>query len=224
MPLALAVAKLVGMETYPPLGVSVETPRLALLGATDELLYRLLPAVREGIVGPNESPFDDPMSLYADSPDREWRWLRAIWSGRGRVSAESWRLYFVVMVDGQPVGMQDLIATEFSSLGTVASFSWLRPNARSRGIGSEMRAAILHLAFEGLGAREASSEGFLDNLASNRVSEKAGYEQNGCNWATRRGEPAQLQRWTLSREKWERGRRNDIRLSGVEECVGSLGI
>jgi hypothetical protein len=53
-----------------------------LLGATDGLLYQLLPALRAGIVADAESPFDDPMSLYADSPQREWRWLRTIWAGR----------------------------------------------------------------------------------------------------------------------------------------------
>jgi RimJ/RimL family protein N-acetyltransferase len=210
--------------SYPPLNVSVETPRLTLLGATDDLLYQLLPVVRAGIVSGTESPFDDPMSLYADSPEREWRWLRAIWKGRGAANPDSWRLYFVVVVDGEAVGMQDLIGEEFASFGTVTSFSWLKPGVRASGIGTEMRSAILHLAFAGLGAREASSEGFLDNAASNRVSQKAGYQPNGLNWASRRGEPAQLQKWTLTREAWESIRRDDITLSGVEECKAALGL
>jgi RimJ/RimL family protein N-acetyltransferase len=209
---------------YPPLHVSVETPRLTLLGATDDLLYQLLPAVHAGVVSPNERPFDDPMSLYADSPEREWRWLRAIWKGRGSASPDSWRLYFVVVVDGEPVGMQDLIGEEFVAFGTVTTFSWLKPGTRTSGIGTEMRAAVLHLAFDGLGAKEASSEGFLDNAASNRVSQKIGYQPNGLNWASRRGEPAQLQKWTLSREAWELIRRDDFKLSGVEECKSALGL
>jgi RimJ/RimL family protein N-acetyltransferase len=209
---------------YPPLNVSVETPRVTLLGATDDLLYQLLPAVRAGVVSPAESPFDDPMSLYAESPEREWRWLRAIWKGRGTATADSWRLYFVVVVDGQPVGMQDLIGEEFRAYGTVTTFSWLKPGARTGGVGTEMRSAILHLAFAGLGASEASSEGFIDNAASNRVSQKVGYQANGLSWASRRGEPAQLQKWTLTRETWESVRRNDIKLSGVEECKTALGL
>jgi hypothetical protein len=39
------------------------------------------PAVRTRIVDGEPLPFDDPMSLYEDSPTREWRWLRAIWAG-----------------------------------------------------------------------------------------------------------------------------------------------
>jgi len=209
---------------YPPLGLSVRTPVLTLAAATDSLLEQLLPVVRAGVVGPGPLPFDDPMSLYDDSPQREWRWLRGTWAGRARVSPEFWRLYFVVLVDDEPVGIQDLIATDFDKFGTVDTFSWLGPDSRGRGIGREMRAAVLHLAFAGLGAREASSEAFHDNQASNRVSEALGYEPNGSNWATRRGDAAQLNRWRLSRERWEANRRTDIELTGVAECLPVLGL
>ena len=161
--------------------MQVRTPRLSLLGATDELLERLVPTVRKG-VATEPPPFDDPISFYEDSPEREWRWLRAVWSGRGRVGAGSWRLYFVVVVDGETVGMQDLVGRDFTRFGTVTTFSWLSPDVRGRGIGKEMRQAVLHLAFEGLGAREAGSDAFVDNHASNRVSEALGYVPNGVSW------------------------------------------
>jgi len=45
--------------------------------------------------------------------------------------------------------------------------------------GTEMRAAVLHLAFDGLGAREAHSASFEDNPASQRVSLANGYQSNG---------------------------------------------
>ncbi len=202
----------------------MRTPRLELVGATDELLHRLLPVVRAGVVGPDDAPFDDPMSLYADSPEREWRWLRAIWAGRARASPDQWRLYFVVLVDGEPAGMQDLIGTDFSLFGSVASFSWLAPAFRRRGLGREMRSAVLQLAFAGLAAREATSEAFIDNDASNGVSRSLGYEPNGTDWATRRGDPAILRRWRLTRERWEITRRSDIQLTGVEECKPLLGL
>ena len=81
-----------------------------------------------------------------------------------------------------------------------------------------MRAAILHLAFDGLGAREATSDAFVDNPASNAISEGLGYEPNGFEWATRQGEPALLNRWRLTRESWEPRRRNDIGLHNIEAC------
>jgi RimJ/RimL family protein N-acetyltransferase len=211
-------------STYPPLNLEVRTPRLALLGATDELLEQLVPIVRAGVADGASLPFDDPMSLYDDNPRREWRWMRGIWSGRARVDETFWRLYFVVVVDGEPIGMQDLIATDFASMGIFSTFSWLQPSARHHGLGAEMRAAILHLGFAGLGAREADSEAFTDNDASNGVSRALGYEPNGTAWTTRRGDPALLTRWKLTRENWERTRRGDIELVGVDACLPVLGL
>ena len=212
------------IHTYPPLNLEVRTPRLTLAGATDELLERLVPVVRAGVADAAPWPFDDPMSLYADSPDREWRWLRAIWAGRARVDEGFWRLYFVVLLDGEPIGMQDLRGSEFTKFGTASTFSWLAPGRRGRGIGTEMRAAVLHLAFAGLGAREAESDAFTDNHASNQVSRALGYEPNGTTWDTRRGEAAVIQRWRLTRDAWERVRRDDIELVGVQECLPALGL
>lgn len=209
---------------YPPLNIEVRTPRLALVGATDELLEQLLPVVRAGVVGPEDAPFDDPMSLYDESPEREWRWLRAIWAGRGRVDKSFWRLYLVVIDGGKPVGIQDVIGKDFATFGTVVTFSWLAPGSRRRGIGTEMRQAALHLAFEGLGANEATSEAFTDNHASNRVSQSLGYQPDGTAWATRRGRPAPLARWRMTRNDWDAIRRIDIELAGVRECLPVLGI
>jgi RimJ/RimL family protein N-acetyltransferase len=164
------------------------------------------------------------MSLYEESPQREWGWLRGVWSGRGRVSASLWRLYFVVVIDGEPVGMQDLIGIDFATFGTVTTFSWLSPDVRGGGLGKEMRQAVLHLAFDGLGAREASSDAFFDNHASNRVSQALGYVPNGVSWDTRRGEPAEITQWRLTREQWIKRRREDIELVAVGDCLPVLGI
>ncbi|MFJ3308239.1 GNAT family N-acetyltransferase [Streptomyces sp. NPDC086549] len=212
------------LSAYPPLNMQVHTPRLSLLGATDELLERLVPTVRKGVVTQPPWPFDDPMSLYEDSPEREWGWLQAVWRGRGRVSASFWRLYFVVVINGEPVGMQDLIGTDFATFGTVHTFSWLSPDVRGGGLGKEMRQAVLHLAFDGLGAREASSDAFFDNHASNRVSQALGYVPNGVTWDTRRGEPAEIKQWRLTREQWIKRRRDDIHLVAVGDCLPVLGI
>ena len=220
----MASLETVTTPLYPPLHLKVVTPKLELHGATDDLLAQLLPIIRAGIVPQPPYPFDDPMSLYESNPVRERKWLQAIWRGRGTVSPESWRLYFVIMLGRKAVGMQDLIGVNFDTCQIVTSFSWLAPDARQQGLGREMRAAILHLAFEGLGAAEARSEAFFDNVASNRVSEVLGYQPNGADWATRQGEKALLHRWRLSRDDWAVRRRKDIELIGVEECKPVLHI
>ncbi|EWT02466.1 acetyltransferase [Intrasporangium oryzae NRRL B-24470] len=213
------------MLNYPLLDVRVSTPTLELRAATDELLDQLADLVRSGKTHADPAPYDDPMSFYETDPDlRVAKWLQAIWRGRGKVGPDAWRLYFVVMVDGRPVGEQSLAGVSFSTLGTVTTFSWLSTDLRGRGLGHEMREAILHLAFHGLGAKEAASDAFVDNLGSNAISQGLGYEPNGFDWATRQGEPALLNRWRLTRDRWEQRRRDDIQLHNIEACHALLPL
>ncbi len=86
-----------------------------------------------------------------------------------------------------------------------------------------MRAAALHLAFEGFAAVQAESEAFTDNVGSNRISASMGYEVNGLAWASRRGSAGQLQRWRMTRQAWSANRRGDIQLAGVPDCRAALG-
>jgi RimJ/RimL family protein N-acetyltransferase len=221
----MALGSVAAMSPYPPLNVRVITPRLELHGATDDLLERLAPLVHAGKADDDPPPYDDPFWAYESDPDRRVnKWLQGIWRGRGTVNPDRWRLHFVVMVDDEPVGMQDLIGDGFDTFGTVETFSWLSSDVRTRGIGTEMRSAILHLAFEGLGAAEAHSEAGMDNAGSNGVSERLGYERNGTAWATCDGKPDLGQRWRLLRPTWETIRRDDISMHGIEECRSALGI
>ncbi|MEM8923146.1 MAG: GNAT family protein [Actinomycetota bacterium] len=213
------------MSLYPPFAVRVTTPRLELRGATDELLERLAPLVRAGKATADPPPWDDPSSFYEPDPDRRVEgWLRGVWRGRGTLGPDAWRLYFAVIVDGEAVGMQDLTGNDFTHFGTVESTSWISSDVRGRGIGREARAAILHLAFEGLGAAEALSEAGDGNVGSNAISEALGYEPNGTSWATHQGVPVLGRRWRLLRTTWEGGRRADIEMSGVGACRATLGL
>jgi hypothetical protein len=56
------------------------------------------------------------------------------------------------------------------------------------------------------------------------VSQALGYEPNGTTWATRRGEPALITRWKLTRDRWETLRRDDIEITGVRDCLPVLGL
>jgi RimJ/RimL family protein N-acetyltransferase len=220
-----AEAQLQPMKNYPLLGVRVTTPTLELHSATDELLDELADLVRAGKTHADPAPYDDPISFYETDPDlRVAKWLRAIWRRRGTVEPDFWRLYLVVMVDGRPVGEQTLTGVNFATLGTCTTFSWLSVDERGRGHGHEMRAAIVQLAFDGLGAKEASSDAFVDNHGSNAISRGLGYAPNGTDWATRHGEPALLNRWRLTRDTWEPRRRDDIQLHNVEACRALLPL
>ena len=88
----------------------------------------------------------------------------------------------------------------------------------------EMREAILHLAFDGLGAKEAASDAFVDNHGSNAISRRLGYEPNGSDWATRKGEPCRVNRWRLPRNDWESRRRDNIQIHNIEACHALLPL
>ena len=61
------------------------------------------------------------------------------------------------MVDGRAVGEQTLIGVDFAALGTVTTFSWLSTDERGRGLGHEMRCAVLQLAFTVSGRGKSST-------------------------------------------------------------------
>lgn len=85
------------------------------------------------------------------------------------------------------VGIQDVGARGFAVTRQVGTGSWLGWDHQGKGIGTEMRAAVLHLAFEGLGAVVAVSEALEGNTASERVSERLGYRSSGIDLVEARG-------------------------------------
>jgi GNAT superfamily N-acetyltransferase len=105
---------------------------------------------------------------------------------------------------------------------SVDTFSWLARRYQGQGLGREMREAMLHLVFEGLGAERAGSEAFEDNSPSIAVSRAVGYEQNGVQWALRQDRPAPMVRFLMTRQRWLERRRNDITVDGVEPCLPLL--
>ncbi|WP_225448092.1 GNAT family N-acetyltransferase [Streptacidiphilus sp. P02-A3a] len=80
---------------------------------------------------------------------------------------------------GEPVGEQSMFARDFAVTRSVSTSSWLGLPFQGRGIGTELRAAVLHLAFAGLDAVEAASTAFADNAASRAGPAKLGYVPHG---------------------------------------------
>ena len=68
------------------------------------------------------------------------------------------------------IGAQDVRAHDFAVLRTVSTGSWLGREHQGRGRGREMRAAVLHLAFAGLGCLIAQTAAYADNGPSLGVS------------------------------------------------------
>ncbi len=208
---------------WPFFGLAVRTPKLELRYANDDLLLELT-GVADDVITPGTMPFDGDATFYDTSIAGRRRWLAGQWGARARTSPSWWVLVFAVIVEGRAIGTQEITADEFPSLRTVGTFSWLTRSMQGRGLGKEMREAVLHFAFEGLGARRAVSEAFEDNAASCGVSQALGYERDGTTWALRQGEAAPMARFVLTRERWLTRRRTDITISGLEPCLPPLGL
>ena len=131
---------------------------------------------------------------------------------------------FAVLHHGRVVGRQDLMATQFGAGRVADTGSWLGLAHQGRGIGTEMRAAVLELAFTGLGATQVTSAAMLDNARSLGVSRRLGYQPDGVDTTVVRGVPVTLQRLRLTRENWERHRTVETRIEGLTPCRELFGL
>src|SRR5690242_15367535 len=139
---------------FPLFDLRLRTARLELRLPTDDDLLQLLAVAREGIHDPADMPFNVPWTdLRGAAFDHSF--LQYHWRVRSTFAPDDWSLGLMVLLDGEPVGSQGLEASGFAVRRSVDTGSWLGQRFQGRGIGTKMRAAVLHLAFAGLGAREA---------------------------------------------------------------------
>lgn len=203
---------------WPLFDVVVRTPRLELRLPEEAEFAALIEVADAGIHDPDTMPFFVPWTdLEPGTRARETaKWL---WSHRANWSPDKWTFTAAVFVGGRPVGMQDVGAENFRAVRSVETGSWLARAHQGQGIGREMREAILHFAFEGLGAEEALSGAFDDNESSLATSRAVGYEENGEARGKRRDASGRTVRFRMSRDAWEQRRRGDIEILGLDGCL-----
>jgi RimJ/RimL family protein N-acetyltransferase len=102
---------------------------------------------------------------------------------------DDWTLNLIAFHRGRPVGVQSVRGERFAERRIVDTGSWLGREFQGQGLGTEMRAAALYLAFGGLGAKRATSGFIAGNPQSQAVSRKLGYEIVGSHVVSPRGEP-----------------------------------
>lgn len=216
------------MSTYWPLAdLRLRTPRLELRLPTPDDLCALAELAAEGVHDPAVMPFTFPWTdgepAAVARSVMQWQWRQ--WS---EWEPERWRLELAVLADAPEgrvtVGLQAIGADRFGVLREVFSGSWLGRRYQGRGIGTEMRAAVLHLAFAGLGAQYAISDAFEYNGASLGVSWKLGYRHDGISRLVVRDRPETLVRLRLDRPTWERHRTVQARIEGLDRCRDMFGL
>jgi RimJ/RimL family protein N-acetyltransferase len=206
---------------WPLFDLSICTPRLELRYPDDALVRELIELAQQGIHDPASMPFGVPWT-DAPSPQFERSSLQHYWGGRANHTAERWDLHFAVLVEGRAVGTQSAHAANFGKLRQAETGSWLGQAFQGQGLGKEMRAAVIHFLFDGLGAQRCISGAWHDNAPSLGVSRSLGYVDNGEEFRLRRGKPDRLIHLLLSREAWEPQRRDDIEIVNLEPCMELL--
>ncbi|MEU6962930.1 GNAT family N-acetyltransferase [Streptomyces chrestomyceticus] len=208
---------------WPLYGIRIRTPRLELSLPGLGLLDDLASVAADGVHDAAKMPFTVPWTDVA--PEERGRAtflhvLRTVAEWR----PERWTLSLAVTRDGKAVGRQDVSGTDFGVTREAETGSWLGLAHQGQGIGTEMRAAVLHFVFDRLGADTVTSAAMTDNARSLAVSRKLGYVPDGVQVAAVRGQARTLQRLRLDRAGWEEHRTVPVEVVGwTEECQALFG-
>ncbi|MFF2774423.1 GNAT family N-acetyltransferase [Streptomyces sp. NPDC058052] len=212
------------MDHWPLYGLRVRTPRLELRLPSEEELAAVAGVAADGVHRPEERPFLTPWGELPPA-ERARHVLQLHWSRLGRWTPGDWALNLVAFHEGRPVGIQDVRAVDFGVRREFVSGSWLGLGHQGRGLGTEMREGMLHLAFAELGAESATSLSFTDNHSSLAVSRKLGYRPDGITRDVLHGKVVASQRFRLSRADWERRTdRPEVTVTGLKGCEDLFGI
>lgn len=172
------------------------------------------------LAAPDDLELDPAWPAPSASPrTRSTSVAQGWWRAMGSWSEEHWRCPFAVFVAGALVGFQELEGRRFAVLRQVETSSWLTRETRGHGVGKEMRAAVLALAFEHLGAEVAVTSAWETNDASRGVSTALGYVDNGWDLHERDGTAARMSRASLARSSWDPSRWPTT-VEGLEACRG----
>ena len=202
----------------------LRTERLELRLPELEELGALADTAAEGVHDPDFMPFTIPWT--EGGPAKVARSV-ALWYHRaiGNWDEQGWGFPFVVFHEGEPIGSQVIAGKRFAVSREVNSGSWLGLAHQGKGFGTEMRAAVLHLAFAGLGAETAKSGSYIGNDASERISRRLGYKSDGEDFHVVQDRRRRMLRWRLSREDWEANRKHEVAIEGLDEGVlAMLGL
>jgi RimJ/RimL family protein N-acetyltransferase len=208
---------------WPLFDFRLRTERLELRLPDDDELARLCAIARAGIHDPGEMPFAFPWT-DKPSPRFEREFAQFHWGLRAQWQPDAWNLELMVVANGEPIGAQGILARDFATYGLVGTGSWLGRAFQGKGYGKEMRGTVLALAFEGLDAKVAVTEAFVDNRASAGVSRALGYRENGIGRAAPRGQPLDTLRFRMTADDWRSRARPRVEIEGLAASLDLFGV
>jgi RimJ/RimL family protein N-acetyltransferase len=209
------------VDLTPLFGLRLRTERLELRLPTVDELRELAHLAEAGVHPPDEMPFFHPWTDAIGRPDFVDGFLAFHLEQRENWRIDAWNLLLGVWLRGELVGTQ---GAELTEPGVAETGSWLGIRFQRRGVGTEMRAAILALLFDGIGLDLATSGALAGNDASARVSEKLGYEPAGEGEASPRGVAVRHRKFRLTRERWDALPRVPVEITGLDPCLQLFGV
>ena len=202
-------------ELWPLFALRVTTPRLELTVPGNRDLLNLARASGDIQPSAEGEPRYQKAYLYEPSPGRERQLLQRHWRALAHWRPTSWDLQLAIRLDGLAIGMQNIWATDFTTVRSVETGSWIAREHQGKGYGTESRAAVLELAFAHLRALEAYTFFVEGNSASERVSRKLGYVHNGRRAYSRDGVRTVEHGMLLEASRWASHRRPGISVGGI---------
>ncbi|MFM6850830.1 MAG: GNAT family N-acetyltransferase [Terrabacter sp.] len=205
---------------WPLHGIRLRTADLELRVMTESdlpVLARVMPADLE--LNPHATRY----AGLDEQANRRAVLAQGYWRALGMWSPDDWALPFVARSGGEAVGVQWLEGPDWTSERTVDSASWLVAAARGRGLGKQMRAGVLALAFGHLRAVAAISSAVVGNGGSLGVSRALGYRDTHRSVLEHSGET--LQHVRLDASAWSAsGLTHGVVVDGVAPALPLFGL
>lgn len=211
-------------QMFAPFGLRITCGPLALRSVREADVPDIADAInRHGIYDDGRPfPFLDRWAENLGAhglPTAQFYWR--LWAGW---SVSNWHLVLRVEHEGRLVGVQDVMARDFPDTRSLGTGSWLLRSEQGRGIGTLMRQAVCAFGFDELGAEQMTSSAFVGNAASQAVSRKVGYRENGVRRARAVDGGVRLtQDFALSPDDFVRPP-FPVECTGVEEFRRSIGL
>ena len=212
------------MDLTPLYGLRLRTDRLELRLPDEDELIQLARLAEGGIHDPEEMPFAVPWTDGIGKPGFVDSFVAYHLGVRSSWTADEWQLELGVWAADELIGVQAVVGHQFPRTKELKTGSWLSQDFQGRGYGAEMRAAVLELAFHGLGAEAALSSSLDGVAASLRISQKLGYVEDGESWLEVRGQRRLDRHLRLTRDRWTDQERISVRISGLEQCFPLFGL
>lgn len=211
-------------DWWPAAGVRARAGDLHLRWIDDRILERVAALAADGIHPPDRMPFAHPWTR-GTAGEVARNVVLYQWAARSQVGPDRMALELAVVERGRVVGVQSIVGEHWGERRELETGSWLGLPYQGRGIGTRMRALMLELCFDGLGAAAVTSTAFADNAASCAVSRAVGYERDGSAMIDRDGIPTLQNHYRITRPQWLAVRaRNAALLGGRVALSGTAAL